>query len=108
MLHYRITFQNDLKGLFNAKNISIPLKCHDNPSKMPQLSSLVCGIEGKNAHRCIIGKEIMSSRTCGVPQSQAKGPLGSGGHYFFSNNPLKGILYFISPHLGQKQFYFDN
>ena len=28
---------------------------------------------------------------------RAKGPPGSGGHYFFSNNALKGILYFTSP-----------
>ena len=31
-------------------------------------------------------------QTLGVPQPQAKGPPGSGGHYFFSNNALAGIL----------------
>ena len=44
----------------------------------------------------------MSARPWGVPRPQAKGPPGSGGHYFFSNNVLEGILYFISPHLGSK------
>ena len=33
---------------------------------------------------------------------------GSGGHYFFSNNVLEGIRYFISPYLGSKHVYFDN
>ena len=41
----------------------------------------------------------------GVLRPQAKGPPGSGGsggHYFFSNNALEGILYFISPLLYRK------
>ena len=62
----------------------------------------------KNACLCIIGEEIMPARPWGVPRPQAKGPPGSGGHYFFSNNALEGILYFISPHVGSKRVYFDN
>ena len=53
----------------------------------------------KNARQCITGEKIMPARPWGVPRPQAKGPPGSGGHYFFSNNALEGILYFISPHL---------
>ena len=62
----------------------------------------------KNAHQCIFGEEIMPARPSGVPRTQPKGPPGSGGHYFFSNNALEGIFYFISAHLGSKRFYFDN
>ena len=36
----------------------------------------------------------------------AKGLPGSGGHYFFSNNALESILYFISPLLYRKTGYF--
>ena len=50
----------------------------------------------------------MPARPWGIPRLQAKGPPGSGGHYFFSNNVLEGILYLISPQLGSKSVYFDN
>ena len=49
-----------------------------------------------NAPQCIIEEEIMPARPFGVPRPQAKGLEGSGGHYFFFNNALQGILYFIS------------
>ena len=62
----------------------------------------------KNARQCIIGEEILCPPGPQVPRPQAKGPPGSGGHYFFSNNALEGTLYFISPHLGSKHVYFDN
>ena len=42
----------------------------------------------------------------GVPRLQAKGLPGSGGHCFFSNNALEGILHFISPLLYRKTGYF--
>ena len=32
----------------------------------------------------------------GVPQPQAKGPPGPGGHNNLSNSVLEGLLYFIS------------
>ena len=37
----------------------------------------------------------------GVPQPQAKGLPGSGGHNNLSNSVLEGLLYFISPLNGQ-------
>ena len=37
----------------------------------------------------------------GVPQPQAKGPPGPGGHNNLSNSVLEGLLYFISPLYGQ-------
>ena len=44
----------------------------------------------------------MPVRPSGDPQSKAKGLPGSGGHCFFFNNALEGILYFISPLLYRK------
>ena len=49
----------------------------------------------------------MPARPLGVPRPQAKGLPGSGGHYFFSNNALEGILYLISPLLYRKTGYFS-
>ena len=42
----------------------------------------------------------------GVPQPQAKGPQGPGGHNNFSDSALKGLLYFISPLFSLKYDYF--
>ena len=47
----------------------------------------------------------MPARHYGVPRPQAKGLPGSGGHYFFSNNALEGILYFISPLLYRRIYH---
>ena len=35
-------------------------------------------------------------QTLGVPRPKAKGPPGPGGHYFFTNNALMGILNVIA------------
>ena len=40
-------------------------------------------------------------RALEVPQPQAKGPPGPGGHNNLSNSVLEGLLYFISPLYGQ-------
>ena len=46
--------------------------------------------------------KIRMNASWGVLRPQAKRLPGSGGHYFFSNNALEGILYFISPLLYRK------
>ena len=48
----------------------------------------------------------MPARTWGVPQSQAKGPPGPGGHNNLFNSVLEGLLYFISPLYGQNLCLF--
>ena len=55
-----------------------------------------------------IGITTIRMPASAYPWPAAAGPPGPGGHYFFANNALEGILYFISPHLGSKRVYFDN
>ena len=43
----------------------------------------------------------------GVPQLQAKGSQGPGGHNNLSESALKGLLYFISPLFSLKYDYFQ-
>ncbi len=48
-----------------------------------------------NALQCIIGDEIIPSRPWESLGLHPRDPLGPGGHYFFSNNALAGILILI-------------